>query len=168
MARSVSFGMRCFAPTLLFLVLLSACNAPDTFSEADQQRVAAEVDSMLHAYLDAMREGGLEAEFAYLDSTDAFFWVPPGYNSWISYDSVAVVLRATAPTLRSMDYRWQSLRIDPISQDRAIYTGTLTGALTDTSGQVTTLSMIETGTVIRREDGWKLLNGQSAVLSVEE
>ena len=62
----------------------------------------------------------------------------------------------------------KSVRIDPISQDPAIYTGTLAGALTDTSGQVTTLSMIETGTVIRREDGWKLLNGQSAVLSVEE
>ena len=121
---------------------------------------------MLHAYLDAMREGGLEAEFNYLDSTDAFFWVPPGYDSWISYDSVAAVLRAMAPTLRSTDYRWKSLRIDPISEDRAIYTGTLTGALTDTSGQVTNLSMIETGTVIRREDGWKLLNGQSALLDL--
>ena len=71
-----------------------------------------------------------------------------------------------APTLRSTDYRWKSLRIDPISEDRAIYTGTLTGALTDTSGQVTNLSMIETGTVIRREDGWKLLNGQSALLDL--
>ena len=157
-----------YAFPILLLLATASCNAPDTFTEADQQRVAAEVDSMLHAYLDAMREGGLEAEFDYLDSTEAFFWVPPGYNSWISYDSVAAALRATAPTLRSTDYRWQSLRIDPISQDRAIYTGTLTGALTDTSGQVTTLSMIETGTVIRREDGWKLLNGQSAVLSVEE
>jgi len=153
---------------LLLLLATAACGRPDTFTEADQQRVTAEVDSMLHAYLDAIREGGLEAEFAYLDSTDAFFWVPPGFDSWISFDSVAAVLRATAPTLRSMDYRWQTLRIDPISHDRAIYTGTLAGSLTDTSGQVTNLSMIETGTVIRREDGWKLLNGQSAVLPVEE
>ena len=154
---------------VLILLVLSACGTPpDTFTEADQHRVTAEVTSLLHAYLDAMREGGLEAEFAFLDSTDAFFWVPPGYDSWISFDSVAAVLRATAPTLRSMDYRWQSLRIDPISQDRAIYTGTLSGVLTDTSGQATILSMIETGTVIRREDGWKLLNGQSAVLPVEE
>ncbi|MCH7637889.1 MAG: nuclear transport factor 2 family protein [Bacteroidetes bacterium] len=152
----------------LLLLIAAGCSTPDAFTETDQQRVTAEVDSMLHAYLDAMREGGLEAEFAYLDSTDAFFWVPPGYDSWISFDSVAAVLRAMAPTLRSMDYRWQSLRIDPISDDRAIYTGTLSGAVTDTSGQVTNLSIIETGTVIRREDGWKLLNGQSAVLPVEE
>lgn len=157
--------MRCALPVLLVL-LASGCNTPSSFTEAEQQRVTAEVDSMLHAYLDAMREGGLEAEFDYLDSTDAFFWVPPGYDSWISYDSVAAVLRAMAPTLRSTDYRWKSLRIDPISEDRAIYTGTLTGALTDTSGQVTNLSMIETGTVIRREDGWKLLNGQSALLDL--
>ena len=156
-----------YAFPILLLLATASCNAPDTFTEADQLRVTAEVDSMLHAYLDAMREGGLEAEFDYLDSTDAFFWVPPGYDSWISYDSVAAVLRAMAPTLRSTDYRWESLRIDPISHDRAIYTGTLSGVLTDTSGQVTNLFMIETGTVIRREDGWKLLNGQSAVLPVE-
>ena len=155
-----------FLALLLSLCTLASCRTPDTFTEADQQRVTAEVDSMLHAYLDAMREGGLEAEFDYLESTDAFFWVPPGYNSWISYDSVKTILHATAPTLRSVDYRWESLRIDPISHDRAIYTGTLSGALIDTSGQVTSLSMIETGTVIRREDGWKLLNGQSAVLDL--
>ena len=152
-----------YAVPILLLLATSACQTPDTLTEADKQRVTAEVDSMLHAYLDAMREGGLEAEFPYLDSTDAFFWVPPGYESWISFDSVEAVLRATAPTLRSTDYLWQSLRIDPISLDRAIYTGRLSGALTDTSGQVTNVSIVETGTVIRCEDGWKLLNGQSRV-----
>ena len=152
-----------YAVPILLLLATSACQTPDTLTEADKQRVTAEVDSMLHAYLDAMREGGLEAEFPYLDSTDAFFWVPPGYESWISFDSVEAVLRATAPTLHSTDYLWQSLRIDPISLDRAIYTGRLSGALTDTSGQVTNVSIVETGTVIRREDGWKLLNGQSRV-----
>ena len=146
-----------FLALLSSLCTLASCRTPDTFTEADQQRVSAEVDSMLHAYPDALREGGLAAEFAYLDSTDAFFWVPPGYDSWISYDSVETVIRATAPTLRSIDYRWRSLRIDPISQDRAIYTSTPSGALTDTSGRVTNISIIETGTVSRHEEGWKLL-----------
>lgn len=149
-------------------VLLVGCSEAPSFSEADQRRVAGEVDSMLHAYHDAMREGGLLTEFDFLDSTDAFFWVPPGYDSWLSYDSVESAIQTNARGLQSTDFRWEELRIDPISNDYATFTGVVHGVTVDTAGQVTEMDLVETGTVVRREGGWMLLNGQSAVLDGEE
>ena len=119
---------------------------------------------MLGHYFEDMNKEGLLSEFRYLDNSSDFFWVPPGYSTSISYDSVAVILKATAPSLWSIDYKWETLRIIPLSAGMATFTGIIQGVITDTTGTVTKLRLIETGTVIRRKSGWKLLNGQMAIL----
>ena len=102
---------------------------------------------MLEDYFDAISESGLSAEFDYLDQSSDFFWVPPGFNSAISYDSVKTIL--------------ESLRIVPISKDIANYTGIVGGSITDSRDSINAVHMIETGTVIRRVNGWKILCDQS-------
>jgi hypothetical protein len=37
--------------------------------------------------------------------------------------------------------------------------------MTDTSGIINNIKMIESGTLILRKDGWKLLSGQSATMT---
>lgn len=152
-----------FILAALGLIPFAAFGQTASLSESLIETVSQEVKTMLHEYLEAMNTGGLTTEFKYLDNSPQFFWVPPGYDSWISYDSVATVLNATAPTLKSIDYRWVYLRIEPLTRDLASYTGKITGTLVTTSGNTSHLTMLETGTVIKRNDGWKLLNGQSAL-----
>ena len=142
----------------------TSCQPGSTLSESKRDEIKAQVEQMLKDYFRATKRDGLLAEFKYLDHSAEFYWIPPGYSSWISYDSVATVLRNTAPALRSIENRWKTLRVDPLSADHATFSGKLTSTSVDTTGQVTTVSLLETGVVVKREDGWKLLRGQTVML----
>ncbi|MEZ4919480.1 MAG: nuclear transport factor 2 family protein [Saprospiraceae bacterium] len=145
--------------TLLLGAVIS-CTAP----AFNQSEVEQEVRNMLKSYHQAMETNGLEAEFDFLDNSDDFFWVPPGYTSTLTYDSVRTILKQTAPAIDSISLSWETLSIYPLSRDLASYSGIVSGTMRDTSGNINAMHLIESGTCIRRADGWKLLNGQSAVL----
>jgi len=149
-----------------FLVLLPlcACQKSDKLTESEKNAIRDNVRQALHDYYEAIRTGGMRGEFGYLDNSPDFFWVPPGYSSWIAYDSVATVLNSNAPAFRLIENVWDTLRIDPLTRDYATYTGKFHSTMTDTAGNITTVAGIETGVVIKRQDGWKLLRGQTALL----
>ncbi len=116
---------------------------------------------MLNDYHAAIKKDGLIAEFNYLDDSLDFFWVPPGYQSALSYDSVRTILEANAKAFKSTDLSWYTLEVFPQSNSLATYTGIVKGTMTDTANQTTNVSIIESGTLIKRENGWKLLCGQA-------
>ena len=155
-------GLMRYLPVMVFLTAMS-CSDQTELSVTEKGRVAEEVRAMLHQYDDDVRTNGLLAEFAYLDSSEDFFWVPPGYNSPLSYDSVLVIITKNAALLRSVDNVWDSLRIIPRSGSLATFTGNITSRSVDTSGNVTTVRLIETGLAVKRYDGWKLLSGQTSL-----
>lgn len=133
----------------------------------DKEKVTQEVEQMLADYHDDIAESGLTAEFKYLDQSDDFFWVPPGYNSALNYDSVKTILEKNALAFQSISFQWDTLRIFPLSYEIANYTGIVVGQMVDTSGVASKVSIIESGTLIKRKSGWKLLSGQSAVLDTD-
>jgi hypothetical protein len=106
----------------------------------------------------------LLAEFNYLDSSAEFFWVPPGHTSPLNFDSVSHILRKSAPQWKTINNRWDTLRIIPLSNELATYTGILQSSMTDTAGAELNFKMIETGVLIKRKDGWKLLHGQTGMV----
>lgn len=156
-------GLMRYLPAMVFLTGMS-CSDQTELSVTEKDRVAEEVRAMLHQYDDDVRTNGLLAEFAYLDSSEDFFWVPPGYNSPLSYDSVVVIIRKNAALLRNVNNVWDSLRIIPHSGSLATFTGNITSRSVDTSGNVATVRLIETGLAVKRYDGWKLLSGQTSLL----
>jgi hypothetical protein len=154
--------MRC----LVFVLLAIASCLPSTQETEgfETDAIVAEVREVLDSYYRDIKQKGLKAEFQYLDSSDNFFWVPPGYSSAILYDSVASILNANAAMFRSIDNAWDTLSVIPLSSDIATYTGRISSKATDTSGKKSTTMLIETGTLIKRKDGWKLLCGQTSVI----
>jgi len=154
-----------------FILVLSVMLVIDTYglcqtlSGKEQQSIIKEIRQTLDDYVKDVKSGGLTAEFKYLDSSVDFFWVPPGYQSAISYDSVATVLKQNALKFKSVDNLYDSLRIIPLARHLASYTARVNSTITDTTGAVFKSSLIETGILIRRKDGWKLLNGQTAILN---
>lgn len=126
--------------------------------------IIKQVEQALNNYVAAVKKDGLTAEFEYLDSSGDFFWVPPGYNSAISYDSIAVILNANAPFFQTVENSFDSLRIVPLTEGLATYTAQLRSVMTDTVGNISSLRLIETGIVIKRVEGWKLLSGQTSLL----
>ncbi|GBF20628.1 hypothetical protein DHD05_10470 [Arenibacter sp. N53] len=99
-----------------------------------------------------------------MDDSPDFFWVPPGYSSALSFDSVEIILNASHKALQSVKMEWDTLQIFPLTNEIANYFGIVEGVMVDTSGLESAISIIESGTIIKRESGWKLLSGQSEIL----
>ena len=119
---------------------------------------------MMHDYHNAMREEGLMSEFRFLDNSDEFYWVPPGYQSALTYDSVKYIIEDNARAMVTTDFRWKNLKIYPLSKSIANFSGEVSGLAVDTTNIKIDMSIIESGTLIKRKDGWKLLSGQSTIL----
>lgn len=156
---------RPFIYIALFATLFfGACQKAHKLSASEKEAISSSVQQMLKDYCADIKASGLLAEFKYLDESPEFFWVPPGYSSWLSFDSVAAILKQRALAYRSIDNQWETLRVDPLTQEYATYTGKLKGITIDTAGSVVEYALLETGIVVKRKEGWKLLRGHSSVL----
>lgn len=150
--------------SLLFILLVASCNQSSTITESEKAKIIAEVRSTLDQYYNDIRKSGLTAEFQYLDNTKEFYWTPPGYPQSISYDSVAAILSQNSSKYKLIDNSFDTLRIIPLNEEYATYTGRLRSTMTDTAGIVTTFSLVETGVLVKRKDRWKLLSGQTSIV----
>jgi SnoaL-like domain len=149
---------------ILFAMLLGSCDQQKPLNSVEKDEIIKEVRQTLNNYYDDIRKSGLSAEFNYLDNSSDFFWVPPKYPECLSYDSVVSILKQSAPKYKYIDNKVDFMRINPLNKELAVYTCQLHSVMTDTSGNVLTYSMIETGVLIKRKDGWKLLSGQTSIL----
>lgn len=133
-------------------------------TEAEKQKIVDSVRLTLNNYFSDVEKAGLIAEFRYLDTSSDFYWVPPGYSSPISYDSVAAILKKYQPVYTFVKNSWESLLVHPLKIDLASYSGRIRSEMTDSSGKQTSFSLVETGLAIKRKSGWKLLSGQTSVI----
>jgi hypothetical protein len=150
----------------LAVALMSmGCQQSDELSETQRKNIIDTVTQTLRNYYSDMDKKGLLTEFNYLDSSKEFYWLPPGYSAAIDYNAVAAAIRANAADYKSIKIEWDTLSVDALSNKLARYTGRLRSKWTDTSGKSMNLSFVETGLLIKRDNGWKLLSGQTAVLA---
>ena len=148
--------------SLSTILLLVACRHS---SLTERDKIIRDVRATLENYHRDIKRAGLKAEFDYLDNSEHFSWTPPGYTFAIPYDSVATILNMNAGKFASVDNSFDTLRITPLSDELASYTGRLSSRVTDTSGITAIVSLVETGLMIKRPDGWKLLNGHTSILN---
>ncbi|HOZ87721.1 MAG TPA: nuclear transport factor 2 family protein [Bacteroidia bacterium] len=162
MSKDKKRVMKLLLPTILCLLTTVSCRQSESLNESEKTKIINEVRQTLDSYYNDIKKSGLTAEFKYLDNSPEFFWVPPGFSCSISYDSVAAILKQNASIYTSIVNAFDTLRIIPLSRELATYTGRLRSSITDTSGKVMAFSLVETAVLIKREDGWKLLNGQTS------
>ncbi len=156
--------MRKLSYVVLLLFITIACNSSNTSTDFNKDRVTKNVLSMFDSYHYDISKEGLTAEFKYLDASDDFFWVPPGYNSTLSYDSIRHILEKSAKAFQTVIFSWDTIQVFPLTNEIANFTGIVNSHMVDTSGTSLTFKIIESGTLIKRKSGWKLLSGQSAIL----
>lgn len=154
-----------FFSFLIVSMLFFSCESTRKgLTEAEIIQLHQEASKMLADYFSDIGDGGLLAEFEHLDSSDQFYWVPPGYNSALDYDSVRKVLIRNAPMWETIEFEWDTLTIIPLSHEYINYSGTISTRMVDTAGSVFTSKMLETGILIRRTEGWKIFAGQSRLV----
>jgi hypothetical protein len=148
---------------LYSFILVSCSQSAENPTDEEKRIIIRDVKQMLHHYCTDIGKTGLEAEFNYLDSSSDFSWVPPGFSSAISFDSVAFILRKNAGLFRSVNNQFDSLKIVPLGKHLASYTANINSTSIDTAGKEYVSSLVETGIVIKRAGGWKLLKGQTSI-----
>ena len=153
---------------MIIVWLTVSCSQPETLSETERAEIILATKETLTNYYNDIRKEGLRAEFRYLDNSKEFFWVPPGYASPISYDSVAAILNQNAPLFKSIDNSFDTLILIPLSRGLVTYTGRLHSVTIDMTEKSDTITLIETGILIKRKDGWKLLSGQTSMVAAKQ
>ena len=64
---------------------------------------------------------------------------------------------------KEIDNKFESLTIEAISLDSAMYSGKIRSIITDTTNNPITMYLNEKGKLIKRKDGWKLLSGETSL-----
>lgn len=160
--------MKTIYALLFILVFINFSCKKTAARNLDKNKVKREILEMFENYHNAIKKGGLQAEFEYLDSSSDFFWVPPGYKSALSYDSVKSILTSNAKTIKSIEFSWDTIKLFILNETIANYSGIVNGEMIDTTDHHSTFKIIESGTLIKRKSGWKLLNGQSRNLNKKD
>ena len=127
----------------------------------EKAAITLEVKNMLNNYHDAIIKDGLGEEFKYLDNSSDFFWVPPGYTEALDYETIKGILLKNSKVVNFIEFSWEKVQIFPITSTIANYTGIVKCVEVDKNNKPITFRIIESGTLIKRSDGWKFLSGQT-------
>jgi hypothetical protein len=150
---------------LLPVIFAFACTHEEKPQLSDEEKgnIVMDVKEVLDNFNADVKAGGLTSEFRYLDNSADFKWIPPGYQSPISYDSATKMMTRSAGTYKEINNSFENLTINALSSDTASYTGKIKSMMTDTMGNIMTIYLNEKGKLVRRKDGWKLLSGETTI-----
>lgn len=157
-----SFFMRNLYFLSAFLLLLSCSQSSRQNHDTSSAKI--EIKSTIDSYYDDIRKEGLLAELKYMDSSSQFFWVPPGYLNYAGYDSITVAIRRNAASFKSVDNRYDSLLIIPLTKEYASFVMRTVSTTVDAAGDTSKAAFIESGVMVKRNGGWKFLSGQTSIL----
>ena len=152
--------------TIISTLALASCDTKSP-KELDSTLIEEEVEQMLMAYNDSVRKNGITGEFFFLDKSDAFYWVPPGYKYALHYDSISNILRENASHFRYIDNSWDKLHIMGISDQYASFNGVINNYAITSDNDTIVTKLSETGIVVKRGNEWKLLSGQTVIIENE-
>lgn len=138
-----------------------ACKNQD-LTIAEKTTITNEITAVLSKYTQAIKNDGLMAEFAFLDSSADFYWIPPGYTSALKYDSIKAIISEIAPGIKSMVNTYHSIQVWPYSATYAGYTAHVKSIGVDTAGNTNNKNLLESGIMIKRSNGWRLLSGHTS------
>ena len=150
---------------LVLPACLTFCAYPSRLSPEEEKQLTNEARLALDNYYSDLASQGLLSEFKWLDSSASFFWLPPGYSAPIYFDSVAKIIRSNAASIKQIEEDWEELHIHPLSRDFVSYSGRIKSSSTDTTGTAHVARFVETGILVKRNTGWKLLCGQTNIIS---
>ena len=153
---------RLFFFCALTVALQSAyCQQQETLTELQRVAIRDSVTQMTNRFCDEERANPNEAILDCFDDSPEFLWVFPPDTTVISRDAQLAIVKAEAPLYRSIDPVWDYMRVEPLTNRYAVFTGRSHTTMIDTSGRVFKFTGVTTGIVVHRPGGWKFLNGQT-------
>ena len=133
-------------------------------SDNERKTVDKEVKDMLYGYCNDLRSQGLQAQFHYMDNGGQFFWLTAGSTSAQGLDSTLAIAGRAMANVSVVNRSYDTLLVQPLTTTLAAYSARVRSVVTYTGGKDTTLLTVETGTLVKRREGWRFLYGQTTAL----
>ena len=156
--------MKQFLTYIFLLIATFVCHSQASLNKKEKEIITQEIKIMLNNYHNDIVKDGIEDELMYLDTSSDFFWVPPGYNSPLNYESIKDILLSNSKAINYIEFSWETIKIFPLTKKIASYSGIAKCVEVGDNLTSMTFRIIESGTLIKRGDDWKFLNGQSRLL----
>jgi hypothetical protein len=89
---------------LLFLFVFPGCHTNERITnDKEKSLIEQNIRQTRYDYYQDIKEHGLTAEFKYLDSSSAFYGVPPDSPLALGYDSIRTMIGQNADKFKSVD-----------------------------------------------------------------
>lgn len=147
--------------TFLAPSLIHCGSRQTSFTPADSLATA---DTLRRIVLEAAaRLSTLDADsaLAAFSREPEFAWIADAhlFESW---DSVQADARRRYAGLRTLDFRWDTLRVVALTSESGVVSGVATARLTDTLGGMAGIRAGATYVIVRRPSGWRILAGHAS------
>lgn len=151
-----------------FLVLtflappLAGCGSqPCSFTPADSVATAEALRGIAIEAATRLSTLNPDSVLATFSREPDFAWIADAhlFDNW---DSVLADARLRYAGLRSLTFRWDTLRVVALTRATGVVSGVASARLTDTLGATATVRAGATYVIVRRPSGWRILAGHAS------
>jgi ketosteroid isomerase-like protein len=152
----ISLFLVCF-----FLTAFTCGEKSLTVSKQDKSEIEKAVKQMTANYFKDFYTRNVDSVLKHYDTSACFFWSITPDTIPMKRGAMVTMHRHAIRDYVKFDGYWSDMRVEPLTRDLAMYHGTYHVYTEDKSGQKGKIMGVETGVMIKREDGWKFLAGQT-------
>ena len=138
-----------------------SCDYNQEKNEFPKTQIKEEISIMMRNFVDDLNKSGVNSQIKYLDNSEDFRWTYSNERKIYQFNDLVKKFNNSKIEDYDVHLSFDELQIIPISENIANYNLKLSG-YTKNEGKNTDISILESGTLIKRNDEWKFLNMQTA------
>ena len=140
------------------VLLFQGCQKSGRFTDTERNQILNQIKLMLDAHSKSVESEGLQGSLKYFHNSPEFRWTYQG--SSFSYDTLVSRIKSDQAKYQSIQLRWDSLSIEPLTSERVSFSALYRESIRDTTGKESLLTGWVKGELIYFSDGWKFHSGQ--------
>jgi hypothetical protein len=152
----ISLFLVCF-----FLLAFTCGEKPLTLSDNDKSDIVKAVKDMTSKYFMDFYTHNVDSVLRHYDTSACFFWAITPDTIAMKRSAMVTMHRHAVKDYTKFEGYWSDMRVEPLTNELAMYHGTYHVLTEDKDGHIGKIMGVETGIMIKREDGWKYLAGQT-------
>lgn len=147
---------------MCFLCTAFTCGEkPLKMNEEEKSEIVKAVKDMTANYFRDFYTRSIDTVLSHYDTSSSFFWAITPDTIALKRSAMVTMHRHALKDYTKFDGYWSNIKVEPLTNELAMYHGTYHVNTEDKSGKKGTITGVETGVMVKREDGWKYLAGQT-------
>ncbi|MCU0373181.1 MAG: nuclear transport factor 2 family protein [Ignavibacteria bacterium] len=156
--------MKLIISLLLACLLLTAFTCGEKtlkLDDSERAEIVEAVKSMTSRYFEDFHANNVDTVLRHYDTSACFFWSITPDTIALKRSAMVTMHRHAIKDYAKFEGYWSNIQVEPLTKELAMYHGTYHVNTEDKGGKKGKITGVETGVMVKREDGWKYLAGQT-------